>query len=276
MHKSIIAILVTRGAVWLRRRPELPPPRESRGEAVPDGAVKRKPLTRESPASGDIYSHAPTQAEFWKQFNDPVLNSMVSDALTANYDLRIALGRLVQARALRNESLFDLAPTVTASGGYTKQRTPAVENPFGGPYTTKLYDAGFDATWELDFFGGVRRGIQARNAELEGEVANLHDAQVSVDRRSRPQLLRAARRADAARRRARQRQEPTAGTGTGAGGAPGGQRHRSRRGARAVAAQHHAVHDRPARGGGLTLHSPPERADRPRSGCADRRPERLT
>jgi len=132
------------------------------------------------PASGDIYSHASTQTEFWKQFDDPVLNSMVDDALTANYDLRIALGRLVQARALRNQSLFDLAPTVTASAGYTKQRTPAVENPFGGAYTTKLYNAGFDAAWELDFFGGVRRGIQARNAELEGEVANLHDAQVSV------------------------------------------------------------------------------------------------
>jgi multidrug efflux system outer membrane protein len=59
-----------------------------------------------------------------------------------------------------------------------------VENPysgpFGGAYTTKLYDAGFDATWELDFFGGVRRNVQARNAELRGEVANLHDAQVSV------------------------------------------------------------------------------------------------
>src|SRR6185437_6010657 len=89
------------------------------------------------PASGDIYSHASTQTEFWKQFDDPVLNSMVDDALTANYDLRIALGRLVQARALRNQSLFDLAPTVTASAGYTKQRTPAVENPFGGAYTTK-------------------------------------------------------------------------------------------------------------------------------------------
>jgi outer membrane protein, multidrug efflux system len=128
----------------------------------------------------DIYSRAPAQTAFWRQFDDPVLNRMVSDALTANYDLRIALGRLVQARALRNESRFDLAPTVTAAAGYSKQRVPAVEDPFGGPYITKLYDAGFDATWELDFFGGVRRGIQARNAELEAEVANLHDAQVSV------------------------------------------------------------------------------------------------
>ena len=131
-------------------------------------------------ASKSIYSSSRTQIEFWRQFDDPVLDTMVGDALRANYDLRIALGRLVQARALRNQSLYDLAPTVTASGGYTKQRVPAVEDPFGGPYHTKMYDAGFDAAWELDFFGGVRRGIEARNAELEGEVANLHDVQMSV------------------------------------------------------------------------------------------------
>jgi len=131
-------------------------------------------------AEPDVYSGQQSQVEFWKQFDDPTLDQLVSDALSANYDLRIAVGRLVQARALRNQSRFDLAPTVTASSGYTKQRVPAVESPLGEGYTSKLYNAGFDATWELDFFGGVRRNIQARNAELEGEVANLHDAQVSV------------------------------------------------------------------------------------------------
>jgi len=131
-------------------------------------------------AEPDVYTSQQTQIEFWKQFDDATLDQLVSDALSANYDLRGAVGRLVQARALRNQSEFDLAPTVTASGGYSKQRTPQVEDPFGGAYTTKMYDAGFDATWELDFFGGVRRNIQARNAELQGEVANLHDAQVSV------------------------------------------------------------------------------------------------
>ncbi|MGH8142551.1 MAG: efflux transporter outer membrane subunit [Steroidobacteraceae bacterium] len=127
-----------------------------------------------------VYSSQRSQVEFWKQFGDPILDKLVGNALIANYDLSIAVGRLVQARALHKQSVFDLAPTVTASGGYTKQRAPAVDNPFGGPYTTKLYDAGFDATWELDFFGGVRRNIQARNAQFEGEVASLHDAQVSV------------------------------------------------------------------------------------------------
>ncbi|HEX8757676.1 MAG TPA: efflux transporter outer membrane subunit [Steroidobacteraceae bacterium] len=179
MHKTIIAIAVAAALAGCAVGPNYHRPTAHVEKQFPTASTARG-TSQQAVASSDIYSRAPAQTEFWKQFDDPVLNRMVSDALTANYDLRIALGRLVQARALRNQSLFDLAPTVTASAGYSKQRTPAVENPFGGPYITKLYDAGFDATWELDFFGGVRRGIQARNAELEGEVANLHDAQVSV------------------------------------------------------------------------------------------------
>ena len=179
MHKSIIAFFVSAALSGCAVGPNYHRPTTQVATQFPTAAPKQE-TTGESSASNDVYSHAPAQTEFWKQFDDPVLNGMVGDALAANYDLRVALGRLVQARALRNESRFDLAPTVTASGGYTKQRVPAVENPGGGAYTSKLYDAGFDATWELDFFGGVRRSIEARNAELEGEEANLHDAQVSV------------------------------------------------------------------------------------------------
>ncbi len=132
-------------------------------------------------AEPDVYSSERAQIAFWRQFDDPILERLVGDALTANYSLRIALGRLVQARALRDQSRFNLAPTVTASAGYTRQRAAAAQDPFGGvPYTTRYYAAGFDATWELDFFGGVRRGLEARNAALERQVANLHDAQVSV------------------------------------------------------------------------------------------------
>ena len=179
MRKSIIAFLVSVALSGCAVGPNYHRPTTQVATQFPTTATTQE-TTGETPASGDVYSHAPTQTEFWKQFDDPVLNGLISDSLTANYDLRVALGRLVQARALRNESRFDLAPTVTASAGYTKQRVPAVENPLGGAYTSKLYDAGFDATWELDFFGGVRRGIEARNAQLEGEIANLHDAQVSV------------------------------------------------------------------------------------------------
>ena len=118
------------------------------------------------------------QAKFWTEFDDETLNQLVDDALLANHDLRIALGNLVEARAARRESLFDLGPTVTASGGHTNELVPKVQAGF--PFSTSFYDAGFDATWELDLFGRVRRGVEARSAELQGAEASLQDAQVSV------------------------------------------------------------------------------------------------
>jgi outer membrane protein, multidrug efflux system len=118
------------------------------------------------------------QARFWTQFDDETLNQLVDDALLANHDLRIALGHLVEARGARRESLFDLAPTVTAAGGHTNQLAP--KSLFGFPFSTSYYDAGFDATWELDLFGRVRRGVEARTAQLQSAEANLQDAQVSV------------------------------------------------------------------------------------------------
>jgi multidrug efflux system outer membrane protein len=126
------------------------------------------------------YSGADAQAKFWTQFSDATLDQLVDDALNANHDLRIALGHLVEARAERRQSQFDLAPTITASGGYTKQQFSQIESPTFEPFTTHFYDAGFDAFWELDFFGRVRRNVEAQTAQMQGAEAGLRDAQVSV------------------------------------------------------------------------------------------------
>ena len=131
-------------------------------------------------AQGGPYSGADAQGKFWTEFGDDTLNRLVDQALEANHDLRIALGRLVEARAIRREARFDLAPTVTAAGGYTKERFAAVDSPTGGPFNGRFYDAGFDAFWELDLFGRVRRSVEAQSAEVQGAEAGLRDAQVSV------------------------------------------------------------------------------------------------
>ena len=102
----------------------------------------------------------------------------MDDALNANHDLRIALGRLAEARAARHQSLYDLAPTVTAQAAHQTERVPQVQAGF--PFRTSYYDAGFDASWELDLFGRVRREVEASNASLAAAEANLRDAQVSV------------------------------------------------------------------------------------------------
>ena len=131
-------------------------------------------------ATESAYSREDAQAAFWTQFGDATLNQLIDDALAANHDLRIALAHLAEARADRHHSQFDLAPTVTASGGYTKQQFPAISSPTGGAFNQQFYDAGFDAFWELDFFGRIRRNIEAKSAQVEGAEAGLRDAQVSV------------------------------------------------------------------------------------------------
>ena len=126
------------------------------------------------------YSGEEAQARFWTQFSDATLDRLVDEALNANHDLRIALGHLVEARAERRQAQFDLAPTVTMSGGYTNERLSQAQSLTGAPLDARFYDVGFDAFWELDFFGRVRRNVEAQSAQVQGAEATLRDAQVSV------------------------------------------------------------------------------------------------
>jgi multidrug efflux system outer membrane protein len=147
----------------------------------PDYHQPATPVAARFAAAADApYSGGAASAEFWTEFGDPELNTLVADALSANHDLRIALAHLHEARALRRQTQFDLAPTITADGGYTKERFAQVDSPTGVAYTTDYYSAGFDAFWELDFFGRVRRSVQAQDAQVGAAEAGLHDAQVSV------------------------------------------------------------------------------------------------
>jgi len=147
------------------------------------GPNYHQPKTQVAPTYGAaepaVYTSEQAQVQFWKQFNDETLNKLVDDALNANHDLRIAVGRLAEARAARHQSLYDLGPTVTAAGGHINQLAPQVQTGFA-PITSSYYDVGFDATWELDLFGRIRRENESAKDQLQGAEASLHDAQVSV------------------------------------------------------------------------------------------------
>lgn len=128
------------------------------------------------------YDAAAPVAAFWGSFDDPLLTRLVEGALAGNHDLRVALGRLEQARALARLSRKDLLPAVTADGGYTKSRASADQAPGTSrdQRDGELYDAGFDAFWELDLFGRVRRGAQASRADAQAAAADLRALQVTV------------------------------------------------------------------------------------------------
>lgn len=132
-------------------------------------------------ADGAAFTTVDIEADFWKSFNDPLLDRLIGEALASNHDIRIAMTRLREARALRHEARLDLAPTVTASAGHTEARASSRQaQSAGGQRDQDYYDTGFDAVWELDFFGRVRRGVEASSAELAANEAGVYDAQVSI------------------------------------------------------------------------------------------------
>lgn len=122
---------------------------------------------------------ADVETDFWKAFNDEELNSLIEEALVANHDIRIAMANLQEARAIRGEAKLDFAPTVTASGGRTESRLSERQS-FGFARNQNFYDASFDAFWELDFFGRVRRNVEANSAQAQAAEAGVYNTQVSV------------------------------------------------------------------------------------------------
>src|ERR1043166_288200 len=122
-------------------------------------------------------------ATWWKGFNDARLDGLVDRAITNNHDLRIATANLKEARAQRRFVTFDLVPTVAGNAGYENSLLSKAPAPPGTPRDVRqgeFYDASFDATWELDLFGRVRRAVQAANAQVGSIEATRLDVLVSV------------------------------------------------------------------------------------------------
>jgi NodT family efflux transporter outer membrane factor (OMF) lipoprotein len=128
-----------------------------------------QPVARPDPA-GDI-------SRWWHAFDDPMLASLVEQALQSSPDLRSAQARLREARARRQIAGSGLFPTVNASG--TAARSKSSEE-LGSGDSRSSFSVGFDASWEIDVFGGVRRGIEAAEADLESAQAGLYETQVSL------------------------------------------------------------------------------------------------
>lgn len=122
-------------------------------------------------------------AEWWRAFHDPLLDQLQSQASTNNLDLRRAEARLREARALWNEARFDLAPTVRANASYENVQASVATSPANASRENRhneVYRAGFDATWELDLFGRVRRNVEATRATVAAVEAVRDDVLVSV------------------------------------------------------------------------------------------------
>lgn len=118
-----------------------------------------------------------TLAHWWIALNDAKLSSLEERAVKGNLDLKDARARVREARARRGISRANLFPTLDITGSATKSRSS--ENS-GTGNERELYSAGFDARWELDVFGGVRRSIEASDADLQAGREDLHDVLISL------------------------------------------------------------------------------------------------
>jgi multidrug efflux system outer membrane protein len=148
----------------------------------PDYVRPESPVASAFQQLDAAYAAGEPTAEFWRGFDDPLLARLIEGALAGNHDLRAALARLEQARAIARLSRQDLLPAMTAGAGYTETRASADQAP-GVPRAQRdagLYDAGFDAFWELDLFGRVRRSVEASRADADAAAADLRAVQITI------------------------------------------------------------------------------------------------
>jgi NodT family efflux transporter outer membrane factor (OMF) lipoprotein len=113
-------------------------------------------------------------ADWWTTLADPVLTGIIEQALNRNLDLKQAMARVREARARRGITKAGQFPTLNASGSANRGKSS------GGGATHNFFSVGFDAGWEVDIFGGVRRAVEAAEADLDAGLEDLHDVLVSL------------------------------------------------------------------------------------------------
>jgi NodT family efflux transporter outer membrane factor (OMF) lipoprotein len=114
---------------------------------------------------------------WWRTFNDPLLSRLIERAVAGNLDLKKARSRVREARARRGLAKSDLFPKLDGSGSTTWSR---FSEDTGSGKTGDLYAAGFDAGWELDIFGGLRRSLEAAESDLQATQEDWRNVLVSL------------------------------------------------------------------------------------------------
>ena len=135
-------------------------------------AMPVPPAWHGTPTAGGATDHASVE-RWWQQLGDAQLSALVDKALRNNPDLQSARAALRAARALERVARAGQGPDVGASGATSASR-------YGDAAVSESWSAGFDASWEIDVFGGTRRGVEAAQADREAASATLASTQASL------------------------------------------------------------------------------------------------
>jgi NodT family efflux transporter outer membrane factor (OMF) lipoprotein len=131
-------------------------------------------------AADPAFTPAPLPADWWRMYDDPVLDGLVADALAANTDLRQAVARIARARAGLRGAGADRLPATQIGASGTYNRVPEIQTLPGLDREQWSVDAGLDVAYEVDLFGRVSRGVEAARADLAAADADADAVRVIV------------------------------------------------------------------------------------------------
>jgi multidrug efflux system outer membrane protein len=147
----------------------------------PDYTAPQNVFSQNWSESGSAHTaEMSAEPEWWKAFHDPLLEKYIQQAAKQNKDIEIAFANLRSARALRREEDSTFFPHVSSSGQAQRSKSSDNLSASGSGETRNLYEAGFDASWELDIFGGNRRAAEAAEARVGSALADYHGVMLSA------------------------------------------------------------------------------------------------
>ncbi len=145
------------------------------------------PLQKNWQKTNGASSLEPRDVRWWLELGDPMLAACIEKGISANQNLREAEAKVREARALRGVAAGKLFPQADANGLYSRSHLSEnagliTELPQKNllNFNQNLYQVGFDATWEIDIFGGRRREVEAASARAAGSVDNYRDVMIAV------------------------------------------------------------------------------------------------
>jgi len=185
MHKSLMAVaaVLIACSTPAYRASEVPVPATYNAGAPAPAPTNTAAVSTADIAPSSVHVSAVlATAPFWSELGDTTLTMLVREAQRANMDIRVAESRLVSARASKRLAALDLVPTITGTGSTSRSQFSIAQTPgaLSQLPAQQLWDVGFDASWEVDFFGRVGRNVRAASALAESSEHGLEDVQVSV------------------------------------------------------------------------------------------------
>jgi NodT family efflux transporter outer membrane factor (OMF) lipoprotein len=151
--------------------------------AGPDYVRPATPSAAATPFIGStspLVSTAQADEYWWRLYRDPVLDGLITDALAANTDIRVAVARLERARAGLRGARADRLPQTSIGASGTYQRSPQIQTLPGLDRERWAVDAGLDVSYEVDLFGRVQRGVEAARGDVGAAEADADAVRIAV------------------------------------------------------------------------------------------------